>query len=79
MHVTLIKAFLDVCTVARLVTGAAGARQARSPELRAGPQVAMLVGVLLGEDSRGSLGCGRGRKRDLHWGGVSVERAGPGQ
>ena len=39
MHVTLIKAFLDVCSVARLVTGAAGARQARSPKLRAGPQV----------------------------------------
>lgn len=70
MHVTVIKAFLDVCSVARLVTRATGARQARSPEPRAGLQVAMLVGVLLGKDRRGSLGCGRGRRRDMHWGGV---------
>ena len=58
MHVTLIKAFLYVCSVARLVTGTAGVRQAKYPELSTGPQVAMLVGLLLGKDRGGHWAVG---------------------
>lgn len=54
------QSLLDACSVARLVTRAAGARQARSPEPVGWPQVAMLVGGAAWQRQKGVTGLWEG-------------------